>query len=373
MKRTTIGFIVNPIAGMGGKVGLKGTDGPATLRRAIAAGALPDAPRRAVMTLAAFAPATDELRFLTCRGAMGEASFVGLPLDVGVVGKLLGATTTAADTKRAAAVLCARGSDILLFVGGDGTARDICRSVGQSIVVLGIPAGVKMHSAVFATSSLAAAELSLRYLRGGVGATREAEVMDINEEDYRQGIVSARLYGYLRVPFERQLLQGMKTSSLASEDTQVADIARSFADGMNDDVMYVLGPGTTMRAVAAALDLPKTLIGVDVVRARQMVARDVGERELLDLTLGQPTKIVITIIGGQGYLFGRGNQQISAQVIAQVGIDNIVVVAAERKLVDLRGRPLLVDTGDDALNSSLAGYIQVMTGPGRKVYYRVSS
>ena len=370
--KRTIGIIVNPIAGMGGRVGLKGTDGRETLRRAVEAGALPEAPSRAAVVLTAFVPAADELRFLTYRGAMGEASFAGLPLDVDVVGEPLGQATTAADTERAATALRAAGIDVLLFVGGDGTAHDIYRSVGDSIVVLGVPAGVKMHSAVFATSPRAAAELSLHYLRGGHAATREAEVMDINEEDYREGILGARLCGYLRIPFERRLVQGVKTSTPADQEVQIADIARSFAEGMDDEVMYVLGPGTTTRALASALGLPKTLIGVDVVRERRLIARDVGEHELLDLTRGQPAKIVMTVIGGQGYLFGRGNQQISARVIEQVGVNNIVVIATERKLVDLRGRPLLVDTGDDTLNRALAGYIQVRTGPRRKVCYRVS-
>jgi predicted polyphosphate/ATP-dependent NAD kinase len=372
MTGRTIGVVVNPIAGMGGKVGLKGTDGRATLLRAIEAGARPEAPRRAATALAAFVPAADEIRFLTYRGAMGEDSFAGLPLDVDVVGEPLGATTTAADTERAAAELRARGPDLLLFVGGDGTARDICRSVGESLVALGVPAGVKMHSAVFATSPRAATELALHYVQGGRAVTREAEVMDINEDDYRQGILDARLYGYLRIPFERRLVQGMKTSSPASEEMQVADIARSFAEGMDDDIIYVLGPGTTTRAIAAACGLPKTLIGVDVVRAKRMIARDVGEEELLDLTLGQLARIVVTVIGGQGYLFGRGNQQISARVIEQIGVDNIMVVATESKLVALRGRPLLVDTGDDALDRTLAGYMQVKTGPMREVCYRIS-
>lgn len=369
----TIGVVVNPIAGMGGKVGLKGTDGPEALRRATAAGATPQAPQRAAETLAAFEPARDELHFLTCPGTMGEASFRGLDLDVEVICAPGPEMTTAVDTERAVAELHARCVDLLLFVGGDGTARDVCRSAGDALVVLGVPAGVKMQSAAFATSPVAAARLALRFLREEGITTREAEVMDIDEEDYRLGRLSARLYGYVTVPFEQRLVQGVKAGSPASEEMEVAEIARSIVEEMDDELVYVLGPGTTMRAIATALNLPKTLLGVDVVRAKQMVALDVSERELLNLTRHQRTRIIVTVIGGQGYVFGRGNQQISADVIKQVGVSNIIVVATERKIVALRGRPLLVDTGDDVLNQSLDGYIKIRTGPRRATVYRVTS
>jgi predicted polyphosphate/ATP-dependent NAD kinase len=370
--KKTIGVVVNPIAGMGGKVGLKGTDGAETLRRAIEAGATPEAHMRAATALACFEPVADEVRFVTYPGAMGADSFADLPLEVHVVGELHSATTDAHDTERAVREICAAGVDLLLFVGGDGTARDVCCSIPDDVPVLGVPAGVKMHSAAFATSPNAAAELARHYLLAEERVTTcEAEIMDIDEEDWRCGRVSARLYGYVSCPFERRLIQGVKASSPGTEEMEIAEIAGRVIADMDEESIYVLGPGTTVRAVANVLGVPKTLIGVDVVRGRRLVAADVSERDLLELTRGKQAWIVVTIIGGQGYLFGRGNQQISARVIEQVGVDHIIVVATQRKIVALRGRPLLVDTGDAAVDESLAGYVSVRTGPQTTTLYRV--
>jgi predicted polyphosphate/ATP-dependent NAD kinase len=237
---------------------------------------------------------------------MGEDCFAGLGYDVEVLFGSSRTSTSAADTERCAAEL-SRRVDLLLFAGGDGTARDVRATMRDDAVVLGVPAGVKMHSAVFATSPHAAAELAGRFLEARAGV-RDAEVMDLDEDDYREGRVSARLYGYLRVPYDRRLLQGMKTASPLGEEAEVAELGRFAATEMETDTLYLLGPGTTVWAVAAALGLPKTLIGVDAVRAGQLVGRDLNERELLERTRTQRSRIIVTIIGGQGYLFGRGNQ-----------------------------------------------------------------
>lgn len=364
-----IGLVVNPIAGLGGAVGLKGTDGADTLALARAAGAVPHAPERARLALATLASATP-VRVLCAPGVLGEESCAGLDVEVEVLGELGRPGGSGADTERAVSLM--RGQvDLLVFAGGDGTARDVWRAAGEDLVVVGVPAGVKMHSAVFATSARAAGELAGAYLNGHADVI-DAEVMDLDEDDYRLGRVSARLYGCLRVPSDHRHLAGMKTSSPPGEEVEAAEIGRAVAAEMDDETLYVLGPGTTVRAVATALGVEKTLIGVDVVRAGRLVGRDVAENDLLAMTREAPARIVVTIIGGQGYLFGRGNQQISARVIAQVGVDHLTVVATERKLAALRGRPLLVDTGDDAVDRSLAGSVQVRTGPHRRAVYRVS-
>ena len=269
--------------------------------------------------------------------------------------------TTAEDTKRTAKILAEKIVDLLLFTGGDGTARDISDAINSKVPVLGIPAGVKMHSSVFAVNPSQAAEITARYLLGELPIV-QAEVMDVDEEQFRAGRLSAKLYGYMNVPQEPLLMQGIKTATAQTEDEveQQRAIAKHVVEEMHDE-FYVLGPGTTVRAIADRIGVEKTLLGVDVVYMRQLVAKDIDERRLLELIQDHPVKIVVTPIGGQAYIFGRGNQQISPDVIKKAGRENIIVVATKNKLLSLPHRRLLVDTGDRDLDKELQGYIRVVT------------
>ena len=367
-----VGWIVNPIAGMGGKVGLKGTDGVEILAKAIRIGATPESPRRAILALDRLAGLRDDLHFLTCPGEMGEKELTSSGFEYTVLGSITPDATTAEDTQNAAREMLAAGAELLLFVGGDGTARDIYSAVGGQIPVIGIPAGVKMHSAVFGTTPRNAGELARLFLRGKAVGTREAEVMDIDEDAFRDQRLSARLYGYLRVPFERKLVQSIKAGGTGEEDSAVRGIALDVVSNMEPDCAYIIGPGTTTREIMRVLDLPNTLLGVDVVLNKSIVASDVNEAELLEIIEGKPARIVVTIIGGQGYLFGRGNQQISDRVIERVGRDNIIVIASRAKLFALNGEPMLVDTGNDAINQRLCGYVKVTTGIKERLVYKVA-
>jgi predicted polyphosphate/ATP-dependent NAD kinase len=368
-----IGWIVNPIAGMGGKVGLKGTDGTEILKKAILIGARPEAHQRALQALERLAGLRDELHVLTYPGEMGENELAPSGFEHTVIGSITQGVTTAEDTERAAREMRAAGVELLLFVGGDGTARNIHNAIGDELPVLGIPAGVKMHSAVFGTTPGNAGQLALLFLKGKTVGTREAEVMDIDEDAFRDQRLSARLYGYLRIPFERKLVQSVKAGATSQEDTVVRAIALDVVNGMEPGRAYVIGPGTTTREIMGVLALPNTLLGVDVVLNKSLVASDVTEGELLEIIEGKPARIVVTIIGGQGYLFGRGNQQISDRVIERVGKNNIIVIATKSKLFALNGEPMLVDTGNDRINEMLSGYVSVTTGVKEKLIYRVSS
>ncbi|MGD2151803.1 MAG: ATP-NAD kinase family protein [Gemmatimonadales bacterium] len=367
-----LGLIVNPVAGMGGTVGLKGTDGTELLRRAEELGAVPQAERRAERTLAALVPLAEELELLTFGGSMGEAAAAASGLEPKVIGSGSTPRTTAADTAEAARRLAAHGVVLLLFAGGDGTARDICRAIGTSLTVLGIPAGVKIQSAVFATSPAAAGQVAESYLTGGIGREKEAEVMDINEDDYRRDILSARLYGYLKIPDARRQLQGRKAASAPDERAMQSAIAAELVERMTDDRCYIVGPGTTCRPFMQMLGLEGSLLGVDMVRGRRLIGKDVSEREILQKTAEVPSSLILTPVGGQGFLLGRGNQQISPAVIKRVGKENIIVAATAEKLSSLRGRPLLVDTGDPETDCYLRGYYRVVTGYRENTIYRVS-
>ncbi len=379
-----IGLIVNPIAGIGGRVGLKGSDGSAIQKRAAELGAVPESQDRAVQAVEQLRPVPRDLEIITYPAEMGEDAARRCGFQPTVIGSIRPQRTTPQDTINAATDMVRLEVDLLLFAGGDGTARDIYRAVGnrsrhspgQEIPVLGIPAGVKIHSAVFAANPTSAGELARLYLQGQVSSLKEAEVMDIDETAYRQGIVSAKLHGYLRIPFRRRLIQSAKTPSGPGEEEAMRAIACDVIDDMEDRCLYIIGPGTTTRAITAGLGLSKTLVGVDVITARspgrgELTAADVSESQLLQLIEPPNAKIIVTPIGGQGHIFGRGNQQLSPRVIDKVGLHNIIIVSTPEKLHSLHGRPLWVDTGDRTVDRILAGHIQVVTGYNERVVYRV--
>ncbi len=363
-----VGLVVNPVAGLGGRAALKGSDDPELVALARERGAEEVSPARAEQALELLA-AGGELELLVAPGEMGEREARARGFQPVVVGEI-GAATTAADTRAAAAAMAAAGVELLLFAGGDGTAVDVLEAVGDRVPALGIPAGEKMHSAVFAVNPRSAGELALRFLRGG-GEVEEGEVMDVDESALREGVVSARLHGYLRVPASASRVQGGKARSAPSERAAQAALGRYVAEAVLGDGLVLVGPGTTTRAILAALGLEKALLGVDAIRAGRLVAADADERALLELA-DPDTKVVVTPVGGQGFVFGRGNQQLSARVLRSCGPGNVVVVATEAKLAGLSGRPLLVDTGDPALDAGLSGFRRVITGPGREVVYRVA-
>ncbi len=372
MPRRTLGVIVNPVAGMGGRVGLKGSDGVEILRRARELGARPEAPGRMALALKAVSEFQDQARLLTYPGQMGEESCALAGLPATVIGRTEGEETTPEDTRRAARQMAAAGADLILFAGGDGTARDLYHAVGEEVPVLGVPAGVKIHSAVYAVTPRSAGELVALWLQRHLLRMRSSEVMDIDEEAFRAGVVRAKLYGYLQVPEENRFVQNVKAGGVVHEAEALQGICTEILRAMEDpDCIFAVGPGTTTRGILQALELENTLLGVDVVRNRKLLANDVTARQLLDLIGGHRAKVVVTAIGGQGHILGRGNQQISPEIIRQVGRENLLIIATKEKLVSLRGRPLLVDTGDAALDQELSGYTRIITGYGDYVIYKV--
>jgi len=366
-----VGFLVNPIAGMGGAVGLKGTDGEAVLEKALSLGASPVSPGRARQCLTKLqeylelVPGLSDMRFLCAGGEMGEGVLRELPFfhDRMSVVYQPQETSSAQDTREVCRQLVKEGAGIILFTGGDGTARDVFSAVGDALPILGIPAGVKMHSAVFALDPTAAALLLLRWLREECDA-RDAEIMDIDEEAFRQGRLDVKLFGFAQTPYERVLVQERK-SLYESMDDELAkeEIARYLEEIMDEeeDTLFILGPGTTTQRIAEELGIENTLLGVDLVKNRRLIASDVGEKEILD-HLGKTgtAKVIVSVIGNQGFVLGRGNQQISKEVIRSVGKQNILMVATPAKM--LQTPVLRVDTGDHELDLSFSGYVRVITG-----------
>jgi len=373
-----LGFVINPYAGIGGAVGLKGSDGPAIVEQALARGALPQAQKRAraaMQKLSLDRGVLSGANILTAAGNMGEDVLheLDLPCDAVYQGEQ---QTSAADTKNAIRLFVKQQVDLIVFAGGDGTARDVLDVLSDElksdIPVIGIPAGVKIHSAVYAVTPSHAGELIQLLLSGEPMSLHESQVMDLDEDAFREGHVNAKCYGYLSVPVDDTRMQLIKQGGLNHHHITVQDIAGEIIESMEDDVFYLIGSGSTTAEIMEQLSLPNTLLGIDIIYNQELLVSDAGEQLILKTIGDQPAKIVVTTIGGQGHVFGRGNQQLSAKVIRQVGRENIIIIATNEKLRSLNKRPMISDTGDLELDKQLAGLYQVITGYQQKTLYRLN-
>lgn len=357
-----IGLVVNPLAGLGGSVALKGSDNVAD--EALALGAVPKANLRCLQALAEVAGL--DVCVYAFAGNMGADCALAAGLKTQVCGQAKTQPSSAADTMAAAQILLKKGVDLLVFVGGDGTARDLLQAIGDQVPVVGIPAGVKIHSGVYGITPAAAGQVIAQLVRGELVSLRSQEVRDIDEEEFRAGRVKARYYGELQVPESHQYMQatkdGAKEGSKEVEALVLDDIAAHVEELMEPGVRYIMGSGSTVAAVMHYLGLENTLLGVDVIEDGHVIASDVTAQQLLDLCDQQVAELFITLIGGQGHVLGRGNQQLSPELIKQLGLGNIHIVATKTKLKELKGRPLLVDSGDPQLDQDLAGLVPVICG-----------
>jgi len=366
MKIMKLGFIVNPIAGMGGRVGLKGTDD--ILKEAIARGAKPVAPKRAVEFLQKLKENITEaplgIEILTCPGIMGEKEAEKASLTVQVLPMKIGEETTAEDTKTAVKLMAKMQVALIVFVGGDGTAKDIfdaMQGCGE-VPVLGVPSGVKMYSGIFAVNPSDAVDVVLAFAQNQAEIA-EFEVMDADETAIRSDTFAVKLHGFLKGPFLPMRIQGSKQVSPETVDereNQTA-IARFIIEEMQPEATYILGPGTTVKRIAELLGVEKTVLGVDVYKKGKVIL-DVNEKRILEeVEDWQNTWIILSPIGHQGILLGRGNQQISPEIIKRVGKQRIIVAATKSKLQSINGGVLRVDTGDVEVDNMLKGYIRVVT------------
>lgn len=356
MKR--VGLIVNPVAGMGGSVGLKGTDG-GLYKKALALGAEPVTPSRTEQFLSHIEH-KDEIALFAAPGKMGADHVADFDIPFRPVGQI-GDETSAEDTKRIAAEMVSRGAELLIFVGGDGTARDVYDAVDSEVPVVAVPAGVKVYSSVFAVNPRAAAKMVDAFVEDGDVTSQE--VLDIDEDAFREDRLDSKHYGTLLVPEERRFLQHGKVASSRNPSVEESkkEIAAFVVQEMDPEALYLLGPGTTLKAITDEMGLPKTLLGVDGVTDQEQVGEDLSEQKILDLLERYPERaIIVTPLGGNGFVFGRGNKQFTPQVIRQVGPENVRVIATRQKLESLDC--LRVDTGDLEVDEVLCGWITVTVG-----------
>jgi predicted polyphosphate/ATP-dependent NAD kinase len=365
-----IGVIVNPIAGVGGPAALKGSDGEAVQRIALERGAVPRAAER---MQAAFAPLLNrsaELALVTWGGAMGAEALASL----GFVAKVLGVPSRpsgAADTQAAARAMLDYGVDVLVFAGGDGTARDLTEVVPLQLPVIGIPAGVKMHSGVFGVTPRDVADVIALLLDGGLVAADVAEVRDVDEAALREGRVATRYYGQLSVPRVGGHLQHVKSSGREVEELVLAEVAEAVCERVaSHHGSLILGPGSTVAAIKRRLGIEPTLLGFDVVRDGRLVVAD-ADATSLGALVDADTVLVLSFTRGQGFLIGRGNQQLTPATLRVILRKNLWVVGSRTKLLSLEGRPLLVDTGDADLDARLCGVVEIISGYEDALFYRI--
>ncbi|MBO6758521.1 MAG: ATP-NAD kinase family protein [Roseibium sp.] len=367
-----IGLIVNPIAGLGGRVGLKGTDGPGTVAAALARGAEPDAGPRTRRALARLAERLPGAHLFAAPGRLGAEWIEGLNLAVTLRDPDTD-TQTARDTRLAVEAMA--DLDLILFAGGDGTARDVCAAIATSQPILGIPCGVKMHSGVFAVSPEAAGALLADILDAPdrITWTNDAEVMDIDEAALREGHIAPELYGHARVPIARGRMQASKGGPRRNWSALLEGAAAELVAEMDPETLYVIGPGTSAGAVMHAAGHTPTVLGIDAMLGGNLLAGDIGAAELERLAGDRPIRVVLGVTGQQGFLIGRGNQQISPKVLAKAGREGLIVLAAEDKLLGLAQPRLWVDSGDPGLDAKLEGFVRVRTAPGRATMMRLSA
>ena len=365
MKRIKLGFLVNPIAGMGGRVGLKGTDGD-TYKEALKLGAQPISPARARLFLSKIKREGlgSSFNWYAPSGSMG-----GDYLDEYSIAynKVYDAPmeTTAEDTKKTVLKFLEHDIDVVVFVGGDGTARDICDVINLKVPVLGIPSGVKMYSSVFALNIDSAIEV-LRAVINDQVTYDEREVIDIDEEAYRRNTLDIKLYCYLRVPVYAGYIQSSKGVTILSDDikSNLDGIARYVVNEMiKPDTLYLLGPGTTTMAIAKKLGIEKTLLGVDAVYNGKLVGKDLNEDGIIRLIskYGR-VKVILSPIGNQGFILGRGNQQISPNVLRLISKEDLIIISTRSKIENLKS--LYVDTGDENIDKKFRGYVKVIVDYG---------
>jgi len=368
-----LGLIINPVAGIGGRVALKGSDGEDIQQLALERGAIPLAETRMQQALQMLVEHKNKIHIFTAAKNMGENLSKNLGFETTVVNENIGEHTRANDTEQTVKCCIEQGVDLLLFAGGDGTARNVFHALKNSILpVIGVPAGCKIHSSVYAVTPTHAGELLRLIVKGRALTLTEASVMDIDEDEFRHDRVKAKLHGYLNVPAENQFMQNMKEGGIAHEEITLQDIAAFIIETMDEESLYLIGSGTTPKAILDALQIPATLLGLDAIKNQQLIAADVNEQQILNLLkTHKKVRLIITIMGGQGHVFGRGNQQLSPDVIKQIGMQNVVIISTPEKIHSLNGLPMRADTGDEELNKSLYGMVPVVTGYDEKMLYRI--
>lgn len=377
MNKFKLGLIINPYAGIGGSLGLKGSDGDEIRTQALALGAEARALTRVERCLAMLQEFIADIHIYCFADDMGEASAKSCGFNYTLIGRAQSHPSSAQDTLAATKALIAESVDIILFAGGDGTARNIADALQQTgaeqQVVLGVPSGVKMHSGVYAITPEAAGEILLCLLKKQLVNVQACDVRDIDEAAFREGKVKTRMYASMYAPLLPQFLQQVKNSGAAQDELVKLDIANYLIDNLLDDTLYIVGPGSTTKVFLEQLGVEGSLLGVDVILNRELISADVSAQQLRELVAYHTgdVQLIITAIGGQGHIIGRGNQQLAPDILRAIPRHNIHIIATKEKILSLHKRPLLVDSNDPDLDKSFSGYQSVLVGYDEFILYPI--
>lgn len=371
MNKLRLGFLLNPVAGAGGPVALKGSDALSTRDAVFSGEIISPAFARACTFFEEIKKREAQVSILCVPGPMGSDILDAVNFEYELLNCVVKRESDSIDTSNVCRALMNQGVDLIVFVGGDGTARDICETLGTQQLCLGIPAGVKMQSGVFGVHPIASAELVCALADKQSVIVELREVRDIDEAALSRGEVNSKYFGEMKVPVHDQLVQQVKQGGGELDSLVLLDIAEELKERLQDpgknkdeEVVLVFGPGSTTQAVQHALGLEASLLGVDLfVNSESLL--DVNEEQLFEMLQRhrhKKTYLILTIIGGQGHILGRGNQQLSSRVLKLIGRENICILASPHKLQQLQNRSLLIDSDDEQLNREWRGLIEVITG-----------
>ncbi|MGQ9781680.1 MAG: ATP-NAD kinase family protein [Nitrososphaeria archaeon] len=341
-------------------MGFKGTDNKEIVKLALAKKVSPRAQIRASEFIEGVKNLSrNDVCFYTSGAKMGQDYLLNKGVRFKIAYEYSGEYSTSADTEDCCKKFLENGVEVIFFVGGDGTARNVYNVVQNTLPLIGIPAGVKMYSGVFCTTISASTKIFLDFLNGNYELGEE-EIIDVDEESYRKDFFNLRIYGYALTLRSHTDMQGSKQESYSQDKENQERIAKYFIERMERNIYYILGPGTTVKSIPRLLNEPNTLLGVDILLNGKIIALDVNEEQIMQTVENNKAKVVVSPLGKQGIVFGRGNQQISSKIIKLVGKENLVFLATERKLMDMKRNYLIADLDDPEMREKLYGYVRVL-------------
>lgn len=372
-----VGLLVNPVAGLGARVALHGSDGDVLQAEARRRGGEPRARQRAHVFLSELTDLKERFNWYSW-GGLGAECLDVLQMRHTCLGKVENAST-ATDTQTCVQRYVNEGLDLIIFVGGDGTAVDIYQqfSTGQNSgltlpLCLGIPAGVKMHSGAFAVSPQAAAHVLRCLVNGKLVGIIEADVVDFEATSKDAEAIQISCYGQLKVPEIAGFLQHTKEGGRESEPLVLEEICADGLARFTDVRPLIFGPGGTMLALKQAFGLASaTLRGFDVLLQQDLCCLDATSADLE--RLAGDAHLFLSFTRRQGFLLGRGNLELSPKFLQTLPRNQLEVFASRSKVLSLQGKPVLVDCGDIQLDKKFSGLTEITAGYEDKLLYQVQA
>ena len=365
-----LGLLVNPDAGLGGRLGLKGSDGQAEIARSKGAQDRSGPRMRAMLDhlITISKENLDGIQWYVSKGRMGT-DWISPAISSLEVIHSSSSSTDANDTSQLVGSMIGSDIDLLVYAGGDGTTRDVVAALSEygrpELPIIGVPTGVKMHSGCFASSPKAAAEVLSAWLEGDL-LLSSTEVLDLDEDLYRQGKWVVKLYAEAITPASPRWMQGSKMRVEASgEEEIIQGLADHVRETLIDDrMMIVWGSGGTLRTIGGILGFELNTLGIDITVGGNIIGSDLNENEILSALKKHQGDVILLLspMGGQGFLIGRGNLQLSPDVLRIIGVNRVLGIVTPAKMLTLRS--LRIETGDSEMDQRFSEkkYLKVLQG-----------